>query len=113
MFTNSFNAKPSLPEITALQEVSKSGPPSEHIVRALDYWRYMDKRLLISRTLIKLERCDETLEDYLSNLQRCKKSVGARDLIEIMSQILSGVAHCHARKVVHRDLKEKNSMPSS
>jgi serine/threonine protein kinase len=96
--------------VSALKEVAKSGPWSEHLVHAFDYWFNTDGRRLISRTFIKLQRCDETLEDYLIALQEAQATMEPVDLVEIMVEILSGVCHCHERKVCHRDLKESNSI---
>jgi serine/threonine protein kinase len=104
MIYNSENSVPS--EVLALKEIAKSGPRNEHLVHAFDYWFEINSDQLISRTFIKLELCDETLEDYL----KAQSTMEPLDLVEIMMQILSGVCHCHERKVCHRDLKEANSI---
>lgn len=93
-----------------LKELAKPSCPSQHIVHAFDHWFSTDQRRLTSRTFIKLQRCGETLENYLSRLQDTGSVMEALNLVEIMIQILSGVCHCHELKVGHRDLKESNSI---
>jgi len=105
------NASNSVPtEIRVLKEISESGPPSEHIVQAFDYWFNVDPRRLTSRTFIKLQLCEGTLGDYLGKRQKANSPIPSLTLIEIMIQILDGVCHCQERKVAHRDLKESNSI---
>lgn len=105
MVNNCDNKVPT--EVSVLKQVC-SGPTSEHIVHAFDYWFSVDPRRLTSRTFIKLQRCEETLGDYLVKLQEKGFSTEPLVLIEIMIQISSGVWHCHKRLVGHRDLKESN-----
>jgi serine/threonine protein kinase len=107
MLNNSSNSIPS--EVRALREIAQPGTSSEHIVQAFDHWFCTDKRRRTSRTFIKLQRCEETLEDYLERARTSGSSLAPLDIVEIMIQILSGVCHCHDRKVGHRDLKESNS----
>ena len=106
------NTDRSIPsEVDALQKITMSNPSNEHIVDALDYWFNMDDELVIFRTIIKLQRCDGTLREYLDDLKARGLSMDPLNLTEIMIHILSGLCHCHKRQVCHRDVKESNSFP--
>ena len=37
-----------------------------------------------------------------------KKTFSENEASEIMTQLLSAIAHCHQRKIVHRDVKPEN-----
>jgi serine/threonine protein kinase len=37
-----------------------------------------------------------------------KKTFSENEAAEIMTQLLSAIAHCHQRKIVHRDVKPEN-----
>src|SRR5271154_6781806 len=110
MVNNSDNSVPTEISVLKQLQLSGSGPPSQHIVQAFDYWFSVDPRRLTSRTFIKLQPCLETLGDYLAKLQKKGSSTDPLILTEIMTQISSGVLHCHKRKVGHRDLKESNGI---
>jgi serine/threonine protein kinase len=58
-----------------------------------------------------MERCDGTLADYLVQLRGQGRDMEAKELIEIMIHVLTGLRHCHDRNVCHRDLKLSNSIP--
>ena len=64
----------------------------------MDTWRRT------CRTFIKLELGNETLGTYLRNLEQAGAILDARNLFEIMIQILSGVCDCHQRDFSCRNL---------
>jgi calcium-dependent protein kinase len=37
-----------------------------------------------------------------------KKTFSENEAAEIMTQVFSAIAHCHQRKIVHRDVKPEN-----
>jgi len=39
---------------------------------------------------------------------RQKKTFTENEAAQIMMQLLSAIAHCHQRKVIHRDVKPEN-----
>ena len=77
--------------------------------RGKEYRQRRDDRRVTWRIFIKLELCQETLQDYITRLKDPNSSIEARNLVEIMIQLLSGISRCHERKICHRDLKESNS----
>src|SRR5215468_1401861 len=46
----------------------------------------------------------QTLRDVL----QARGAVSLQEALEIIAQVLSGLAHAHSRKVVHRDIKPDN-----
>ena len=104
--TNTTQSIPS--DFEVLREIR---PRSEHIVHAFDYWFHMNKPRVSFRTVIKLEKCDGTLQAYVEDLKRKDLSMNLLNLCEIMIQVLTGVCHIHDHRICHRDLKESNGFP--
>jgi serine/threonine protein kinase len=92
-------------ELQAIQTVSLSEPRHAHVIRVYDFWV---QRGSMTRTFIKMERCQGTLEDYISELMRENRYIDPLHLLQIMIHISSGLRHCHDFGVLHRDLKPSN-----
>lgn len=67
---------------------------------------------------IDMELCDFDLHNYIhdgeqyqvSTSTRFRKKRAAFDILHIVTQITTGIAFLHKHKMVHRDLKPKNSI---
>lgn len=65
---------------------------------------------------IALELCTSTLEELIEvkknsdEIIRMKKEI---DVIDVLRQIASGVAHLHSLKIIHRDIKPQNILVST
>ena len=90
--------------------MARTEPRNAHIIRVDDFWNERSEEEGTSRTYIKMERCDGTLAEYLIRIREKGEEIHPKELIEIMLHILSGLKHCHDRKVCHRDLKLTNSI---
>jgi serine/threonine protein kinase len=97
-------------ELDVIQSVARTEPRNAHIIRVDDFWNEISEEEGTSRTYIKMERCDGTLAEYLVCIREKGEEIQPEELIEIMLHILSGLKHCHDRKVCHRDLKLTNSI---
>jgi len=53
---------------------------------------------------IVMERCTQTLADYLLDFEELSE----RAIAKVFSQILQGVSHIHSCRVMHRDIKPTN-----
>jgi serine/threonine protein kinase len=67
----------------------------------------------ISRTFIQMELCQGTLAEYLSKTKDGGEGTRPLDILEMMAQILDGLAYCHKIGICHRDLKLSNGVTSS
>ncbi|XP_052205574.1 cell division control protein 2 homolog isoform X3 [Diospyros lotus] len=81
-------------EVSILKEMEH-----ENIVRLLDVVNEKDSVYLV------FEHLDMDLLKYIKRTQLAMKSHTIKNFLR---QILSGVAYCHAHKVLHRDLKPPN-----
>jgi serine/threonine protein kinase len=96
-------------ELVAIQAVCRSRPPNPHVVRVHDFWFHDNDVEYTSRTFIRMEKCDGTLESYLKELRNKEMSMEPLELAEIMIQVLTGLSHCHGQGFCHRDIKLPNS----
>jgi len=64
--------------------------------------------IIDSHYFIDMELCDRNLEEYIQT-----SDVEINGVWGIMRDITDGVAFIHSHKEVHRDLKPRNSTPSS
>lgn len=96
-------------ELHAIHRVSRSDPLCPHVIRVYDFWFHNDLENGISRTFIKMEKCNGTLEQYLVYRNEIGAEIQPLELTEIMIEILDGLCHCHDHRLCHRDLKTHNS----
>lgn len=96
-------------ELAAIQSIASSRLSNADVIFVDDFWFENNQRQGISRTYIKMEQCQGTLQEYLGQLNLAGKSIDIQELVEIICHILSGLCHCHTRRVCHRDLKPSNS----
>lgn len=74
---------------------------SPNLLKCYDIYENKDLKLLI------MEYCSgETLEKYLGK----KRKLTEQQAVDILRQIMNGVAVLHEHKIVHRDLKTENIM---
>ena len=52
------------------------------------------------------------LKKYINQHKRNKKCLSAKQLKNILYQLLEGIAYCHANRIMHRDLKPQNILIS-
>jgi len=76
----------------------------KNLVSVLSVGRFADS----SHYFIDMELCDRNLEDYIQT-----SKVDIVRIWGIMSDISEGAAFIHSQSEVHRDLKPRNSIPSS
>ena len=63
-----------------------------------------------TRFFMALDCYDSNLKEFLD--ARAKYGMEFEKTLDFMRQILSGLAHCHARHIMHRDLKPHNILVS-
>lgn len=89
-------------EISLLKELNHS-----NIVRLYDVIH--TERAL---TLV-FEYLEQDLKKYMDTLVLKKKTIAPMVLKSFMYQLLCGIAYCHKRRVLHRDLKPQNLLINS
>jgi serine/threonine protein kinase len=97
-------------EPIALQTVTGDEPLNAHIIRVYDIWFHRNAEEHVSRTFIKMQKCEGTLAEHLNRMSKAGLWIEPLELTEIMIQILSGLCHCHKHGICHRDLKLSNGL---
>jgi hypothetical protein len=100
-------------ELLAIRSISRDRPRNDHVIAVYDFWLQVNEKQHFSRTFIQMERCQGTLEEYLAETRDAGENIEPFELADIMSHVLSGLAHCHKNGVCHRDLKLSNSIHQS
>jgi serine/threonine protein kinase len=97
-------------ELAAIHSICRSEPRNAHVIRVDDFWIHSNVEESVYRTFIKMERCEGTLEQYLASRH---DNIKPLELVDIMVQMLSGLAHCHMQGFCHRDLNLKNGISNA
>mmetsp|Transcript_15441 Transcript_15441/g.23141 ORF Transcript_15441/g.23141 Transcript_15441/m.23141 type:complete len:330 (+) Transcript_15441:24-1013(+) len=89
---------------TAIREISLLKEASNHaaVVKLLDVMHVNNKLWLV------FEFLDKDLKAYLDELVEAEKTLDKFVLKHFLYQLVSGIAFCHARRILHRDLKPQN-----
>jgi negative regulator of the PHO system len=93
---------------TALREISFMRELSHpNIVRLIEVIHTSKSLCLV------FELLQQDLKHLLDSRRSLKKSFSLAQIQSVMYQILSGLAFCHDRKILHRDLKPQNLLLSA
>eukprot|EP00048_Salpingoeca_helianthica_P016186 m.230901 g.230901 ORF g.230901 m.230901 type:complete len:294 (+) comp18187_c0_seq1:104-985(+) len=85
-------------EIAILKEISHP-----NIVRLLNVFHSESKLTLV------FEYCEQDLKKYMDS---CRGNPEPEKVQSLMLQLLRGLDHCHAHRILHRDLKPQNLLIS-
>ena len=97
-------------ELPAVRAVAMSEPHSPHIIRVDGFLFQNNRQEGVSRTFIKMQLCNGTLAEYLSEKLKRGQPMEPIEIVEVMLQLLAGLNYCHERGLCHRDLKLTNSI---
>ncbi|CAD8175142.1 unnamed protein product [Paramecium octaurelia] len=61
-----------------------------------------------SKVYIFMERCKQTLSDYILNRKRQKQLLSLLEITDIAKQIIDGYRDLYSHNIIHRDLKPEN-----
>lgn len=89
---------------TAIREISLLKELSDHpnVVKLHDVLHYNQHLFLV------FEYLDEDLKKFLDTKRRKNQYLTSYQVKSFVYQILSGIAFCHSRRILHRDLKPQN-----
>ncbi|KAJ3189597.1 Serine/threonine-protein kinase Nek1, partial [Irineochytrium annulatum] len=98
----SFKNAGALERESALEEVRllRSVPAHANVITFVDAFEFQDRLFIIT------DYCEGgDLHRYLRSL---RENLDERDIWTIFSQVVSGIAHLHHLRILHRDVKTKN-----
>jgi len=84
-------------EISLLREIQH-----ENIVPLLDVVSTETQLQLIFQFM------DRDLREFIDDKKKCKSKIDELTIKSIMCQILRGIADCHSKRILHRDIKPQN-----
>jgi serine/threonine protein kinase len=62
---------------------------------------------------IQMEKCQINLRDMVMGLKREKTTIDVREYFTIITDVLEGLKFLHGKGIIHRDIKERNSISES
>lgn len=94
-------------------EVAVFKAAGEHPALVSFFGAWSTKRFILDKQQLKayvlgIELCDTNLEDVLQKRKEMQKPLEQSEMLCILKQVSTALAHLHQRRVMHRDLKAGN-----